>query len=287
MSDTEQVNGSLKKRVIFVGVGGASCSGKTTLAKHLRSVLPGSFIIHQDDFAPPEQLVPVHPTLNVQDWDDPEGAIEWPRMVNFLRRVRREGKLGDDHKSHDGLNKQTLLPVLEQSLNHWRAYFTQIQQKAAEEEQTEIIWALVDGFLLYWHPELDVRIFLRVTYDTLKKRRNERFGYHTAVQFSSEGSLWQDPPGYWDDIVWPAYLKAHKHIFIAGNVSDGDPVPADESNLSSEDSQDKDTAPCGLPVARLLVLPAETFPIDELFEKTCRTLHEYLSGDLRDPARTL
>ncbi|CCA74079.1 related to NRK1-Nicotinamide riboside kinase [Serendipita indica DSM 11827] len=197
MSDTEQVNGSLKKRVIFVGVGGASCSGKTTLAKHLRSVLPGSFIIHQDDFAPPEQLVPVHPTLNVQDWDDPEGAIEWPRMVNFLRR--------------------TLLPVLEQSLNHWRAYFTQIQQKAAEEEQTEIIWALVDGFLLYWHPdvvkELDVRIFLRVTYDTLKKRRNERFGYHTAVQFSSEGSLWQDPPGYWDDIVWPAYLKAHKPHF--------------------------------------------------------------------------
>ena len=27
---------------------GASCSGKTTLAKHLHNILPGSFIIHQD-----------------------------------------------------------------------------------------------------------------------------------------------------------------------------------------------------------------------------------------------
>jgi hypothetical protein len=27
---------------------GATCSGKTTLAKHLHNILPGSFIIHQD-----------------------------------------------------------------------------------------------------------------------------------------------------------------------------------------------------------------------------------------------
>src|SRR6185437_12742895 len=54
-----------RTRVILIGVGcaffhlhvfvpteykhrGATCSGKTTLAKHLRSILPGSFIIHQD-----------------------------------------------------------------------------------------------------------------------------------------------------------------------------------------------------------------------------------------------
>jgi nicotinamide/nicotinate riboside kinase len=66
-----------------------------------------------------------------------------------------------------------------------------------------LVWGLVDGFLLYWHPvsilhcfhllvtylttsiqdivhELDVRLFLRVSCDTLKERRERRFGYHTA-----------------------------------------------------------------------------------------------------------
>jgi nicotinamide/nicotinate riboside kinase len=37
-----------RTRVVLVGVGGATCSGKTTLAKHLREILPDSFIIHQD-----------------------------------------------------------------------------------------------------------------------------------------------------------------------------------------------------------------------------------------------
>jgi len=44
--------GKEEVKVVLIGVGGATCSGKTTLAKHLRQILPGSFIIHQDDFAP-------------------------------------------------------------------------------------------------------------------------------------------------------------------------------------------------------------------------------------------
>ncbi|EEB95308.1 hypothetical protein MPER_05739, partial [Moniliophthora perniciosa FA553] len=39
---------SCKTRVILVGIGGATCSGKTTLAKHLNRILPNSVIIHQD-----------------------------------------------------------------------------------------------------------------------------------------------------------------------------------------------------------------------------------------------
>jgi nicotinamide/nicotinate riboside kinase len=71
----------------------------------------------------------------------------------------------------------------------------------AKEEGGEIIWVLADGFLLYWHPvhpfvtlliwllthnpqgivrELDIRLFLRVSYKTLKRRRENRFGYNTA-----------------------------------------------------------------------------------------------------------
>jgi len=33
--------------------------------------------------------------------------------------------------------------------------------------------------------------------------------------------LWRDPPGYWEDIVYPAYVDAHKDIFVDGDVEHG------------------------------------------------------------------
>ena len=122
---------------------------------------------------------------------------------------------------------------------------------------------------------LDVRIFLRVPEETLKQRRHERHGYHTAgthgihlmtprrqkltlfllhlshvsplhcvpdpltppsdrvdpfclnciygVQTDYiEGALWRDPPHYWEQIVWPAYVAAHQDIVEKGDVERGE-----------------------------------------------------------------
>ncbi|GAA6006162.1 hypothetical protein JCM11491_002056 [Sporobolomyces phaffii] len=60
-------------RVFLVGIGGPTCSGKTTLAKHLARIIPGT-LLFQDDFAPPSERVPTHPVHGFQDWDDPAGA---------------------------------------------------------------------------------------------------------------------------------------------------------------------------------------------------------------------
>lgn len=77
-------------RIVVVGVGGATCSGKTTLAKHLLQILNPSqrkdgssetgditdaFILHQDDFAPPEATLPVNEEFGVTDWDHPPTAV--------------------------------------------------------------------------------------------------------------------------------------------------------------------------------------------------------------------
>jgi nicotinamide/nicotinate riboside kinase len=59
---------------------------------------------------------------------------------------------------------------------------------------------------------LDVKIFLRGRYDVAKRRREGRSVYATLEGY------WTDPPGYWDDIVWPNYVKAHKHLFVNGDV---------------------------------------------------------------------
>ncbi|KAJ3075997.1 ribosylnicotinamide kinase [Podochytrium sp. JEL0797] len=68
---------------------------------------------------------------------------------------------------------------------------------------------LVDGFLMMDSErvmrELDFVVFLHSGYETLKGRRDAR-SYITL-----EGS-WQDPPGYFDQIVFPAYEKYNARV---------------------------------------------------------------------------
>ncbi len=49
-------------KAVIVSLSGCSSSGKTTLARLLRDVLPGSFVLHEDDFYKPEdeQVPPRH-----------------------------------------------------------------------------------------------------------------------------------------------------------------------------------------------------------------------------------
>lgn len=77
---------------------------------------------------------------------------------------------------------------------------------------------IFDGFLLYSQsmlavqPQIDVKVFLRVSYAKAKARREARSGYVTMEGF------WQDPPGYVDKIVWPNYVADHAFMFEDGDV---------------------------------------------------------------------
>ncbi|KAL8293158.1 hypothetical protein RQP46_000852 [Phenoliferia psychrophenolica] len=237
-------------RVVLIGLAGPTCCGKTTLAKHLRQIIPGSVILHQDDFAPPSELVPMHPTLNLQDWDDAPGAILWEKQRKTLHHLRSTGSLPPEHSSHDHLNEQIPVPIPAQVNDEWRAKFEALQREMGEDD---ILYVICDGFLMMYDAEsvreFDVRIFVREEYAVLKRRREERHGYHTA-----EGSLWQDPPGYWDDIVWPAYLSAHRAQFLAGDVENGQPDP---------------TA-----IEGLVLLEAGQLGMEEMVRKACEVIYE-------------
>jgi len=209
-----------KERIIVVGIGGATCTGKTTLAKYLQKILPGSSLIHQDDFAPPQALIPIHPIYDVQDWDSPAGAIQWDRLVPFLGELRASsGNIPPDHCSHEHLNEQKEVPVSPGVIERWTEEFRRIKAER-EKEGERVVWVLLDGFLLYWNrdvvDQIDVRVLLRTPHDVLRQRRHERHGYHTA-----EGGLWRDPPNYWEQVVWPAYIEAHKHVFENGDWASG------------------------------------------------------------------
>ncbi|KAJ7502854.1 P-loop containing nucleoside triphosphate hydrolase protein, partial [Mycena galericulata] len=184
-----------------------------------------SFRYYVQDFAPPQEQVPMHPVHNVQDWDAAPGAIAWPRMISFLREVKATGEIPPDHRSHDHLNEQKDIPIPVDVRDRWVSVFEGLAAKRAADGGEQIVWGLVDGFLLYWHPEvieqLDVRIYLRVPHDALRQRRHERHGYHTAVQSDPEGTLWRDPPLYWEQIVYPAYVDANREVFENGDVEKG------------------------------------------------------------------
>lgn len=77
---------------------------------------------------------------------------------------------------------------------------------------------IFDGFLLYspsmrsLQQHMDLKLFLRVSYEKAKTRREARDGYATIEGF------WQDPPGYVDKIVWPNYVSDHKWMFENDDV---------------------------------------------------------------------
>ncbi|KAJ7035195.1 P-loop containing nucleoside triphosphate hydrolase protein [Mycena alexandri] len=214
-----------KTRLILVGIGGATCSGKTTLAKHLQRILPNSVVIHQDDFAPPQELLPIHPVYDVQDWDTAPSAIDWTRLIDFLHKVKATHEIPVDHRSFDHLNEQRDLPIPPEVHDRWVGFFTSLQAQRAISGDEEIVWALVEGFLLYGHPEvitqLNVRIYLRVSHDVLRARRHERYNYYTAGMLYCTGTLWHDPPNYWEQIVYPAYVNANREVFESGDVEKG------------------------------------------------------------------
>lgn len=47
--------------------------------------------------------------------------------------------------------------------------------------------------------------------------------WRPGVQTDPEGALWRDPPNYWEQIVYPAYVDAHREVFKDGDVEEGEP----------------------------------------------------------------
>jgi len=246
---------AMSESPLVVAISGPTCSGKTTLAKHLRRILR-SQILHQDDFALPSEQIPIHPVHGVQDWDSPEGAIDWDKQRRALQHLRDHGKLPDDHLSHDHLNEQVPVPISDELVSRWQARFEELAQ---EGHTLECI--LADGFLLYWDRSVvrdfyDVRIFVREDYDVLKDRRENRSGYYTQ-----SGSFWQDPPDYWDAIVWPAYIRSHAWMFDGGDVESG---AVDTDNIDG-----------------LKLLEAGNMTMDELVNQSCQAIYDAVKTGTR------
>lgn len=110
------------------------------------------------------------------------------------------------------------------------------------DSQTPVRLCVFDGFLLYSkalapiQPQMDIKLFLQVSYAKAKARREARSGYVTLEGF------WEDPPGYVDKIVWPNYVEDHAWMFEGGDVEGRlkDDVLKETGILSQEGAVDLD-----------------------------------------------
>ncbi|PGG99145.1 nicotinamide riboside kinase [Blastomyces parvus] len=147
------------RQTIIVGISGPSSSGKTTLARLLRTVFTpesklGSgagnaisgaienkeaeradrdrvgdeedlkvFIVHEDDFYKPDDQIPVTTTSSgkrVQDWDAID-ALDIRQLVSALSYVRSHGILPPRLKSKEDLNEVTDSGVAEDTIRRFQA----------------------------------------------------------------------------------------------------------------------------------------------------------------------
>ncbi|EWG52522.1 hypothetical protein FVEG_16986 [Fusarium verticillioides 7600] len=201
-------------KALIVGISGCSSSGKTTLARLLRDIFPNTFILHEDDFYRPENELPTKDGL--LDWDCAE-ALDIPAMDESLAYIRQHAAFPPTLDSKEDQNSVGKCPVSEASIAAQR---TKVDAALGPDHplRKNLRLCLLDGFLLYSpsmaaiKPNLDIKLFLRTTYEKAKKRREARDGYVTLEGF------WADPPGYVDKIVWPNYVEEHAWMFEDGDV---------------------------------------------------------------------
>lgn len=131
-------------------------------------------------------------------------------MSDVLSKIKATGEIPADFNSKEETNTLGPSNVSEEDL-------AEVAKSLSDHQNTRFI--IVDGIMIYYEGspllakhQLDLALLLRSPYADLKKRREARAGYVTLEGF------WQDPPGYFDDIVWPGYLKSHSHLFIDNQV---------------------------------------------------------------------
>lgn len=195
-----------EKKTVVIGISGPSSSGKTTVTKNMIHMF-NCRILHQDDFYVPDDQIPIDPNTKEQNWDHPD-AIDFVKFKTHIQAIKNGQQLPD---KVDTLEPDINLKLTETEIENLKQSISKISD--------DVTIVLVDGFMLFHDPELaslfDLKLFYYASHECLKTRRSKRKGYSTVAGF------WVDPPNYFDDYVWPAYEKFHKHLFINEDVNAG------------------------------------------------------------------
>ncbi|KAI4102437.1 MAG: hypothetical protein L6R37_004376 [Teloschistes peruensis] len=212
---------------LIVAISGLSSTGKSTVASYLPSIFqPPNYtitILHVDDFYKAQVDLPKREGL--LDWDC-AASLDWPRLEDAVKRWKageevKEGQTNPQPNftvGGEGFRPDNPAGKTQALLETLRGEVTQAAVLSVSAKEPQRI-LLLDGFLLFtpstpfaFRSLLDLKILLRAPYAVAKQRREARSGYDTM-----EG-WWEDPPGYFDKVVWPNYVDENGGFFVRGDV---------------------------------------------------------------------
>ncbi|KAL8642992.1 MAG: hypothetical protein Q9228_000391 [Teloschistes exilis] len=212
---------------LIVAISGLSSTGKSTVASYLPSIFqPPNYtitILHVDDFYKAQVDLPKREGL--LDWDC-AASLDWPRLEVAVKRWKageevKEGQTNPQPKftvGREGVRPDNPASITQALLETLRGEVTQAAVLSVPAIEPQRI-LLLDGFLLFtpstpstFRSLLDLKILLRAPYAVAKQRREARNGYDTM-----EG-WWEDPPGYFDKVVWPNYVEENGGFFVRRDV---------------------------------------------------------------------
>ena len=173
----------------------------------------------------------------MQDWDCAD-SLDLEKLREVLLRVKeeagevpkdlvRQGNFEDGVHGVKGIHEASI-EMIRDRVARW-----------SEELKWRRKIVIVDGFLLFGRSVssqigslFDRKILLRASYLEAKRRREARNGYVTLEGF------WEDPPDYFDKIVWPNYIEEHGFLLTHGGDVEKEEKDFDETN-GTRPSQEK------------------------------------------------
>jgi len=162
-------------KILTVGVSGASCSGKTTIASRLEKMLPHCCVINQDTYYHEESSDCHIRKGNHINWEVLE-AFNMDKMHSDIAAAKKNmltSATSSRQSLPDEVVPKNTIPVL-----------------------------IVEGIVIFRDPEIleqcDMKYFIEIDRDNCQQKRASRV-------WDPEESCWEEDPDYFNDIAWPEY----------------------------------------------------------------------------------
>ncbi|XP_069687897.1 nicotinamide riboside kinase 1 [Periplaneta americana] len=195
---------------LIIGVSGATCSGKSTLAKSLHNALPGSLLICQDDFFLPldSELHTFIPNLKHFNWEI-MSSLDMEKMhstvENILSTNNAKSVLLNDLKDAVGKVLGSSLTNDETEQGKLDPISQLKSSRPSDQTALSIRILIIEGFLIFNDKKLSemcrLKYFMTLSREQCWARRSVRT-YDPP-----------DVPGYFDQCVWPEYEKHRDQVF--------------------------------------------------------------------------
>jgi len=194
--------------MLTVGLGGGSCTGKTSIARQLLDLLPSCVVLHQDSYYRKEDDHGhvLHPGTNCIDWEVLQ-AFHMDRMVSDARAALAAHQKRADLKppgapGAPGPSITSLPPP--PAASSVASLPPNLVSSLARVSHLPLL--LIEGICVLNEPRLaevcNLKFFLEINETTCRSRRQERGEWG-----EEDSDCWSETPEYFRQVAWPGYVS--------------------------------------------------------------------------------